>query len=409
MTAPDPRRSKHVAVLSMPQISHIEPILPSLRALQAGGVRVTIASEPELLRHLALQGFELAPFETGIDPKRWGEAPYAESLQRLSGSVGAIIGRVRDLIPRLQIDALVVDLMLWGAACAAELSGLPWAGLAHTPVLYPTRGRVRVGREPLTLGGLAEGGAAFLSQYYRVHARALIQLNVARVRSGLRPVYGAHQLGYPANAVLIYTSRDFEYRADWHPNARFVGAMASPEERPRPPFITEGRRVILVTGSTASLPGQEKILSATFEAFAEDDRYQVVATAPSGGVTSVPRNAYVQPFIPHDQVLPFTHCVVCHGGAGLVHRAMLYEVPLVTIPIARDQPEIAARVRRSGVGAVVALDQVNPESIRDAVQLATTACRPALARHAKHLRSMNGLEIATRELQNLVTPGRGDS
>jgi UDP:flavonoid glycosyltransferase YjiC (YdhE family) len=49
-------------------------------------------------------------------------------------------------------------------------------------------------------------------------------------------------------------------------------------------------------------------------------------------------------------VLEHASAVVTHAGHGTVMKAMAHGVPVVAMPIGRDQPDVAARVVASGAG-----------------------------------------------------------
>lgn len=75
----------------------------------------------------------------------------------------------------------------------------------------------------------------------------------------------------------------------------------------------------------------------------------------------------VERFVPHGQVLPSCAAVVCHGGFGIVSKAMAAGVPSVVVPFGRDQPEIARRVTEAGAGVSVRPKDLTPERLRTAV------------------------------------------
>ena len=53
---------------------------------------------------------------------------------------------------------------------------------------------------------------------------------------------------------------------------------------------------------------------------------------------------------PHAQVLEQAAAVVTHAGHGTVIKALAHGVPVVALPIGRDQPDVAARLVASGAG-----------------------------------------------------------
>jgi UDP:flavonoid glycosyltransferase YjiC (YdhE family) len=71
---------------------------------------------------------------------------------------------------------------------------------------------------------------------------------------------------------------------------------------------------------------------------------------------------------PHARVLPHARAVVTHAGLGTVHAALAQGLPLVCLPIGRDQPDNAARVvwHRAGV-------RLSPKSSSDKIAAAVKA------------------------------------
>src|SRR5947209_12830626 len=58
-------------------------------------------------------------------------------------------------------------------------------------------------------------------------------------------------------------------------------------------------------------------------------------------------------YAPFRQLLPLCGAVVHHGGVGTTAAALEAGCPQLVLPLAWDQPDNAARVRRLGVGAAL--------------------------------------------------------
>jgi UDP:flavonoid glycosyltransferase YjiC (YdhE family) len=67
-------------------------------------------------------------------------------------------------------------------------------------------------------------------------------------------------------------------------------------------------------------------------------------------VISAPRNVTVTRWVRHADVLPRCSAVITHGGHGTVMKALIAGVPLILVPLGRDQPDNAARVVHAGAG-----------------------------------------------------------
>jgi MGT family glycosyltransferase len=79
-----------------------------------------------------------------------------------------------------------------------------------------------------------------------------------------------------------------------------------------------------------------------------------------------PPNVSVRGYVPHAAVLPYASAVVTHAGLGTVLAALAHGVPLVCLPLGREQPDNAAAVERVGAGVVLSND-ADPSDIRAAI------------------------------------------
>ena len=83
---------------------------------------------------------------------------------------------------------------------------------------------------------------------------------------------------------------------------------------------------------------------------------------------SAPSNTQVVCFVPHEQVVPHAFLVVTHAGLGTIMKAFAYGVPLVCMPMGRDQFFNAA-VEALGAGMTIAID-ADPTAIAEVVRRA---------------------------------------
>jgi UDP:flavonoid glycosyltransferase YjiC (YdhE family) len=58
----------------------------------------------------------------------------------------------------------------------------------------------------------------------------------------------------------------------------------------------------------------------------------------------------------HDQLVPQAAAMITHGGHGSVLRPLRHGVPLLCLPMGRDQPDNAARVEARGAGLTLSPD-----------------------------------------------------
>jgi UDP:flavonoid glycosyltransferase YjiC (YdhE family) len=121
----------------------------------------------------------------------------------------------------------------------------------------------------------------------------------------------------------------------------------------------------------------------------------------------------------HADVLPHCSAVITHGGHGTVMKALIAGVPLVVVPLGRDQPDNAGRVVYAGAGTRLRKN-ATASALRTAVSRVTDDPRyRAAARHmAARLASERDDNRVVDELEQVAargpaaghpTPGKADS
>ena len=91
-----------------------------------------------------------------------------------------------------------------------------------------------------------------------------------------------------------------------------------------------------------------------------------LSDVPAPEVPSAPENLLVRRYVSHAAVLTQAARLLCHAGLWTVMAALRHPVPLVRLPMGRDQDNNAQRVAALGGGRTLAAD-ASPGEIRDAV------------------------------------------
>jgi UDP:flavonoid glycosyltransferase YjiC (YdhE family) len=114
----------------------------------------------------------------------------------------------------------------------------------------------------------------------------------------------------------------------------------------------------------------------------------------------VPENVVTVASASHAQVFPHAAAVVTHAGHGTVMRALVNGVPLVCLPMGRDQDDNAARVVANRVGLRLP-PRAGPARIAAAVERLSR--EPDFRTSALRLGGIIATEVAddaaTRELE----------
>jgi MGT family glycosyltransferase len=88
---------------------------------------------------------------------------------------------------------------------------------------------------------------------------------------------------------------------------------------------------------------------------------------PRDAIGEIPANVHVESFLPHEDILPRTAAVICHGGSGTVVACLGAGVPMVVLPMFSDQPMNAERVAATGAGIALHFESASPELVRAAL------------------------------------------
>ena len=71
---------------------------------------------------------------------------------------------------------------------------------------------------------------------------------------------------------------------------------------------------------------------------------------------AVPGNVTLSGYVRHAAVLPHADLLVTHAGLGSVVAALAHGVPMVALPLDREQPDNADALVRAGAGVALAPD-----------------------------------------------------
>jgi len=94
------------------------------------------------------------------------------------------------------------------------------------------------------------------------------------------------------------------------------------------------------------------VLQRAVDALGELPVRGLVTTGPAIAIEEIdaPANVTLVSGAPHSEVLRHASAVVTHGGHGTVIKTLAAGVPMVVVPLGRDQIDNAARVAYHGAG-----------------------------------------------------------
>ncbi|HEX2054133.1 MAG TPA: glycosyltransferase [Actinomycetota bacterium] len=362
------------------------PLLSIVRALTRRGHQVRVLADSVLQAEVQAAGGEhiswtRAPQRACRGPQSdfvrdWDTDDPAEAFvrtrDRLSvGPAARFAADVRDEIERRRPAALLTEMLIFGPLVAAEAAGVPAIVLNPTINIIPADGV-----PPFGFGFLPAASAAererdrqFLAIGMKGWDGALEALNDARRQHGLPPVDHVLDQGRSAARVLVLTSRAFDFQGPLPPTVKYCGPrLEDPSWVPDRWEAPAGDDPLVLVAMSSEFQGHRSLLQRTVDALGGLPVRAVVTTGPGLDPSSLlaPPNVQVVESAPHGQVLRHARLVVTHAGHGTVIKSLAAGVPLVCLPLGRDQLDIAARVVHSGTGR--RLDPGSPaEEIRAAV------------------------------------------
>jgi MGT family glycosyltransferase len=364
---------------------NLNPILTAARRLRQRGHRVRILGEPDHREETAKAGFDVLSWRRPppLKPPEPSDDPWVE-IRFLFDNImfGAAIDHAADTMDALRsepVDALVTNDFLTGPVIAAEAKGIPCALLAPHVSLRPLDGVPcgATGLTPSETGEYKLEEQAARTRFLELMSSCLPTLNRARAAFGLEPLDHIYDHYDRADRLLIGLSSAFDFPATRLPsNLRYIGPLLDLPAWAHPwtaPWSASPARPRVLVSLSTSFQNQAALLRRIVAALGTMDLDTVVTVGPAMEKENLqaPANISIVHSAPHDTVMKEVSLVVTHGGHGTVARSLLHGVPLLVLPMGRDQGDNAARVVARGAGLRLA-DSATEEEIVSAVRRLVT-------------------------------------
>jgi MGT family glycosyltransferase len=323
----------------------------------------------------------------------------------------------RDVLEELHreaADVVVVDTMIPSARFGAEAAGVPAVIVMHGPYMVPRAEVPPLGTGLLPasgrLGRLRDRSAAALA--LAVFRTGLPALNQARAEFGLAPLRDGLDLMGKADQILVCSSPSYDFAPGSVPaNVCYVGPQLDDAASAASggPWAGPAARPLVLVGLSSTVMRQEGLLQRAADALGQLPVRGLITTGPAvdPAVVSAPPNVTVTRWVRHADVLPHCSAVITHGGHGTVLKALIAGVPLVVVPLGRDQPDNAARVVHAGAGT-----RLRKKASVSALRAATARViedpryRAAAGRMASRLAAERDDNLAVDELEHVAAGAR---
>lgn len=203
-----------------------------------------------------------------------------------------------------------------------------------------------------------------------------------------------------------------DFPRGWPVGAVGLGPLRDLADIPASPNDLPGGDRPLIFASLGTLAGRRKrLLHAICEA--ATDLPVTLALAHAGALTdaeaaALPGRPHVRALWPQQAMLARASVCVTHGGLNTVLDCAAAGVPMLALPLAFEQPGIAARIEARGLGLRLNARRPDPQAIRDALRdlLSQPHWRDSLSTAATELRAAGGVRRGADLIEGLLTDDR---
>ena len=394
-----------------------------IRAMVERGHDVRVLADRVLAPDVEATGAEhipwnRAPQRANLNPQSviirdWDAKTPFEAFGRardgvLVGPAALFAADVRDELQRRPADAVVANFFVFGAQIAAEAEGVPFAFLVSNILSFKGSGTPPLGPgfKPAK-GPIGRARDAALNRLMaRLFDKGLDRLNEVRRANGLEPRASVLENFEHADRLLLMTSRAFEYEQFTPPpNVRLVGPRLDDPVWVGGWAPPAGDDPLVLVGMSSTFMDHADVLQRVATALGELPVRGLVTTGPAipAGSIDAPANVTVVDRAPHSEVLRHASAIVTHAGHGTVIKALAAGVPVVAMPLGRDQLDNAARVAHHGAGL-----RLKPKASSDAIARAVErvldepSFRASAERLAAAIAAETAEDRAAEELEELA-------
>lgn len=379
----------------------VPPALGLAAELVRRGHQVRVLSDPIIEPQAQALGCEFSP---------WREAPHFDSRADQTAVISAVEGgnpyrAVRGLkaymgkamtsgfacdvvrsVGEFPVDAVLSD-PFPGMLLGAQATMLPTAALLANVYFRPTPGL------PLMGAGWSLGRGAVTRTRDRLAPAVLTRLlrctlpriNRAADLHGQAPLHDLFELFDRCRRILVMTSPSFDFVGPQLPsNVRYVGPqLDDPLWAGDIEWTRRDLKPLALVAMSSIYQAQGGVLRRAAQGLGRLPISAVLTTGPAITPDEIdaPSNVQVLPAAPHRQILAEASVVVTHAGHGTVLKALAAGVPMVCMPMGRDQKDNTVRVLRLGAGVRLS-PRSSPDRIAEAVlEVLHNPSYSAAARH----------------------------
>jgi MGT family glycosyltransferase len=418
----------HFGILCSATEGHMNPMVVLGRQLQGRGHRITLFGILDAQAKTIAAGLEFwaiaeseYPLKTTVNSLAKlaglsGSAALHYTINLMQEGADMLLRYVPEALMKAGVEALLVDQTTIEGETIAEYLGIPFITICNALVVNP-----EVGVPPyFTSWSYSsawwarlrnQAGYSMMKRFTRPITQVLDEY---RQRWSL-PLYSQspHKDSFSRLAQISQQPDEFEFPRMHLPQCfHFTGPYHDPTCRESVSFPFEkltGQPLIYASMGTLQ-NGQQHIFNYIAEACVGLDVQLVISlgnSLNSESMTNLPGNPLVVNYSPQLELLKKASLTITHAGLNTVLESLSNCVPMVAIPIANDQPGIAARLAWTGTGEFIPLSRLSVPRLQSVIQrvLTENSYKSNVSRLQAAIQRSGGVSRAADIIEQAISTG----
>ncbi|MBD2152250.1 glycosyltransferase [Pseudanabaena sp. FACHB-1277] len=417
----------HFGIIAPSTTGHLNAMLPIGQELQKRGHLVTFLGILDVQATVIAAGLSFRAigeqeFPLGTNKKNFNELGKLKGLEALKYTIKFVkneavvmLQESPSYIRELNIQALLVDQVSSYGGTIADYLNIPFITICNAVVLN---------REPSvppfnTSWAYAPSWVGILRnklgyQLLNVATKSITEtINEFRQQHNL-PLHTHPNQRYSQLAQISQAPPEFEFpRQKLPPHLHFTGPYHSASSRQAISFPFDkltGQPLVYASMGTL----QNKLLNVfadIAEACADFDVQLVISLGGASKPEDLPPlkgNPLVVTYAPQLEILPRATMMITHAGMNTAMECLTNGVPMVAIPVANDQPGVAARIAWTGCGEAIPVKQLNVKDLKVAIQkvLTNPSYKENALRLQKAIAASGGVSRAADIIEQAIATGK---
>jgi len=407
-----------IGFVSMPFVGHLNPMTILARRLQSRGQEVAFIGVPDVEPFARAAGLDFMPFceneypagsiaklyrpsskQHGLEAARW--SIRERSVDLFSAASNHLPWKLADTC----VDALVIDVIHTFLELVPMSLDMPYVQVSTglhldfsgttPPFFFSWPHETTPEAFTRNLEGIKAAGEVFAPV-------VPVAMSYAE-KVGLQIDWSDFTATTSKLAVMTQTPKEFDFPGiPWPAHFHYTGPFHDIEGRDPISFPWEkltGNPLVYASMGTL-VNGLERVYKIILQAVGQLSDIQLVLSVGANinldDLGTIPPNVIVVRTAPQLELLKRAALCITHAGLNTALESLAQGVPMVAIPIAYDQPGIAARVSYHGVGEFLEIEDLAVERVQGLIQqvLENPRYREKARWFRKVIAQTRGLDVA---------------